>query len=286
MTAVLNQKYSVLMSVYHKEQPERFKESLKSLAKQTLLPDQVVIVKDGPLTSKLEMVLNEFIVATSQLFTTTVLNNINNEGLAKSLQKGLLACTNEIVARADTDDINQKNRMELQVSFLVNHPEITVVGSNIVEQILSKNGPKYERTVPTESLQIEKMSKKRNPMNHMTVVFRKKAVLSVGNYEEVPYFEDYYLWTKLIHSGYKLYNIPEFLVLANFDELSLKRRHGWNYFKHELFFQKKVRKLTYTSQLEYIRNCFVRGVPRIIPFKLFESQFYLRNRNQNESMDS
>lgn len=286
MTTMVNQKYSVLMSVYHKEHPKRFEESLKSLTNQTLLPNQVVIVKDGPLTPKLEIVLRDFITTTKQLFITTVLSNTINEGLAKSLQKGLLSCTNDIVARADSDDINQKNRMALQVSFLVNHPSIAVVGSNIIEQIFSEDGPKYERIVPNESLEIEKLSKKRNPMNHMSVVFRKQAILSVGNYEDVPYFEDYYLWIKLIHSGYKLYNIPEFLVLANFDELSLKRRHGWNYFKHELFFQKKILKLAYTNQLEYLRNCFVRGIPRLIPFKLFESQFYLRNRNQNESVNS
>ena len=52
--------FSVLMAVYKKEQPLFFKEALRSVFEQSLIPNEVVLVKDGPLTEELEQVIADF----------------------------------------------------------------------------------------------------------------------------------------------------------------------------------------------------------------------------------
>ena len=54
------EKYSVLMSLYIKEKPEYLDQAVKSMVEQTLKPDEIVIVKDGKITSELQNVLNKY----------------------------------------------------------------------------------------------------------------------------------------------------------------------------------------------------------------------------------
>ncbi|MBQ8698598.1 MAG: glycosyltransferase, partial [Schwartzia sp.] len=53
------QKYSVLMAVYRKDNPEYFAIALDSMIHQTVPPDEIVIVKDGPITEELQAVIDE-----------------------------------------------------------------------------------------------------------------------------------------------------------------------------------------------------------------------------------
>src|SRR5690625_6622735 len=107
-TEIKNVKYSVLMSVYIKENPAFLYESIKSMLVQTLKPDEIVIVKDGPLTKELEDIINSFENQSSELFS--VINLPTNVGLGLALNEGVKACRNELIARMDTDDISLRNR--------------------------------------------------------------------------------------------------------------------------------------------------------------------------------
>lgn len=108
--------YSVLMSVYYKENPDYFIASLKSIVNQTLKPDQIVIVKDGKLTEKLDQVIEEFVRKEPELFYIVSLDK--NVGLGRALDEGLKYCKNELVARMDSDDISLPDRCGIQVEFL------------------------------------------------------------------------------------------------------------------------------------------------------------------------
>src|SRR5690625_3717442 len=114
---IIDEKYSVLMSIYNKENPSYFKESIDSMLSQTLLPEQIVIVKDGPLTKELDAIVDQYDPSESKLFTIVPLDE--NIGLGRALDVGLKHCRNELVARMDTDDISLPTRCEKQVQAFV-----------------------------------------------------------------------------------------------------------------------------------------------------------------------
>ena len=61
--------YSILISLYEKEHPEYLQESLDSIFGQSVRPDEIVVVKDGPLTYELESVLDSYVGGHPGLFT-------------------------------------------------------------------------------------------------------------------------------------------------------------------------------------------------------------------------
>ena len=129
-----NTKYSVLMSIYHKEKPIFFVESVESMLKQTIKPDEIVIVKDGPLTPELDQTIKKYENQYSGLFTIVPLEK--NLGLGLALNEGLKKCRNELVARMDTDDISLENRCELQLKEFDKNPKDTL--KHIIDKLNSE----------------------------------------------------------------------------------------------------------------------------------------------------
>lgn len=256
-------KFSVLISVYHKEKPKYFEECLDSIFRQSLLPDEIVIVKDGPLTEELDNVLIQFIVREKEIFNIVQLPE--NRGLGTALNVGVLACKNNIIARMDADDICDSRRFEKQIEFLKTHKEIAMVGSYIHEFEGDIENIKTMRKVPIKDSAIKKYAKKRNPFNHMTVMYRKEAVLNSGNYQEFLWNEDYYLWVRMIQKGYEFHNIPEVLVCARADENLFKRRGGLKYIKQDVKLQGFFNKIGFITKNQQIINSFCRSFVRIIP---------------------
>ena len=201
--------FSVLMAVYKKEQPLFFKEALRSVFEQSLIPNEVVLVKDGPLTEELEQVIADFSSKNEQLKIITL---EKNQGLGEALRIGLNACSFDLVARMDSDDICKPYRFEKQIAFLKEHQEITIVGSWIEEFSDCKEKIEAIRELPQEDKQLKIFMKWRNPFNHMTVMFRKKDILAVGGYQPFYLLEDYYLWNRLANANYCFANIGESLL--------------------------------------------------------------------------
>lgn len=207
-----SQAFSVLLSVYAKEKADHLEAALTSiLVEQSLMPNQVVLVKDGDLTPELERVIVHF----QERFThLDVLAIEGGRGLDVALNAGLSHCRYEWVARMDTDDIASPSRFEEQMAYLQKHPELAVLGGAIAE--FSENEQKIEtiKRLPLGHRDLLEYSKFRNPLNHMTVFFQKAAVLSVGGYLPAPYMEDYYLWVRLLAKGYRMANLDSILVKA------------------------------------------------------------------------
>lgn len=216
-------KFSVLMSVYYKENADFFDLALNSnLCDQTLKPDEFVLVCDGELTDSLNKVIEKYENLYPEILKVYRLQE--NVGLGKALNYGLEKCQYELVARADSDDICVPERFEKQIEFIKNNPDIAVVGSWIDEFNTDYNEPVNNKPMPCTHNEIIQMGKSRNPLNHMTVMFKKSAVLNVGSYQDMPYSEDYYLWVRLIANGYKLANIGENLVHARIGNGMVQRR--------------------------------------------------------------
>ncbi|WP_063285614.1 hypothetical protein [Secundilactobacillus collinoides] len=160
------------------------------------------------------------------------------------------------------------------------HPLISAVGCQI-EEYDPKIGKTRNKNVPITSAKIYRYAKKRNPLNHMSVMFRKKDILAVNGYEQVSLFEDYYLWVKLLKRGYKLYNLPMNLIRATTDSGFYSRRGGFGYFKREYRFQLLAYSLSFTSKYEFLRNVLVRTCMRLFPPNALQFIYEKILRNNN-----
>ena len=206
-------RFSVLMSVYEKECPVFFDEALGSiLIHQTRIPDEFVLVCDGPLTPGLEAVIAKYLAMFPSLLKVFRLEE--NRGLGHALNYGLDKCTCDWVARADSDDICVETRFEEQLRFLASYPDTDIVSSYIDEFREDPRSPERVKIMPTDHNGILKMAKSRNPINHMAVIFRKSVIEAAGSYLPLPYVEDYYLWVRAIAQGAKLANVGAVLVHA------------------------------------------------------------------------
>ena len=201
-------KFSVLMSVYKNENPLFFKEAIDSVLNQTYKPSEIVLVEDGKLPKKLESIIQEY---ESKYNFLRVVRFSKNRGLGPALNDGIKECKYDYIARVDTDDICRKNRFEVQMNYLIEHPNVDIVGSNMNEYDETMKNVISKKIVPETHEEISKYLKKRNPMNHPTVIYKKNKVLEVKSYEDYPYFEDYYLWAKMMKNGCIFYNIQDAL---------------------------------------------------------------------------
>ena len=255
--------FSVLMSVYKNEKPDYLREALESVVQQTVMPNEIVIVKDGLLTEELNAVINEYSEKYPALLKIVAFEK--NRGLGLALKDGVLACSYEYIARMDTDDICKLNRFEKQINFLKENPRIAILGTWIKEFSDDKNNPDTSTKLPCEYQKIVQFAKSRNPFRHMTVIFKKQAVLDSGNYRDFLWFEDYDLWIRIIQKGYEVANLPEFLVDVRADSKMFARRGGWKYLKQDMRFQKFLWKDNFISAFEFAKNVFVRSVVRLLP---------------------
>ncbi|TYR72622.1 glycosyltransferase [Rossellomorea vietnamensis] len=259
-------KFSVLMSVYFKENPLYLEDSLESVVKQSVVPTEIVLVKDGELTKELDDIINHYITNYPSLFK--ILEFKQNQGLGIALKEGVKACNYDIIARMDTDDIAVSNRFEKQLNIFKLNKEIDIVGSNITEFDKNPENIISIKRVPISDNEIKKYAKRRNPFNHMTVMFRKKAVIDSGNYMPFPLNEDYYLWIRMILNNSKMYNINESLVYARAGSNMFERRGGKGYFYTDIKLQKEYLDLGFINLYEFITNISMRAPVRILPNKM------------------
>lgn len=253
-------KYSVLMSVYNKENPDYLKASIESMLAQTLKPDQIVIVKDGKLTDELNRVIDKYVSDNPDLFTIVELEN--NVGLGKALDIGLQKCRNELVARMDSDDISLPNRCEIQVKTFMENPELSIVGTMVDEFYDDPNNIVSSRVVPTKHEDIVKFVRRRSPFNHPSVMFKKSEVIRCGGYGDVPRKEDFDLFSRMINAGCRGYNINKSLLLYRTNKDNFKRRKSWINCKSYITTQYKIWKRGHCS----IIDLFVVSVAQLIIF--------------------
>lgn len=259
------QPFSVLLSVYYKETALHLVQSLDSIYLQTLLPTEVILVKDGLLTSELEAVIAKY----ASLYNSLKIVSLStNHGLGKALNEGLKHCSYDLVARMDTDDIAKSDRFEKQVAIFRKNHKLDVVSAWIDEFEDNISDIKSVRKLPENHEEILIYAKRRNPVNHPVVMFRRSAVLAAGGYLHFPLFEDYFLWIRMLMNGAKFYNIQESLLYFRFSPDMFKRRGGWEYALNEFHFQCYMWKIGFISFSVFMKNILVRFVARMMPNSL------------------
>ncbi|GAE95218.1 glycosyltransferase [Gracilibacillus boraciitolerans JCM 21714] len=261
------EKYSVLMSLYKKEKPDFLRQSIESMINQTIMPDEIVIVKDGPLTPKLEQVLKEYQTSHPTLFNIVV--SENNVGLGLALNLGLKLCRNELVARMDTDDISLPERCEKQLSVFKSEPEIAIVGAFVSEFNTSSFSVVSTRKVPTSHPEIYEFAKKRSAFNHPVVMYRKSKVIEVGGYANLRRNQDVDLFGRMLFTGCKAKNIDEALLMFRINDDLAKRRKSWGgNTKSYISTINKFRKIGYSSTWDVLMVAVAQTAMFLAPLRL------------------
>ncbi|WP_088188409.1 glycosyltransferase [Desulfosporosinus sp. FKA] len=260
------EKYSVLMSLYKKEKPEYLRLAIDSMLNQTVAPDEIIIVKDGPLTDELEAVLQEYTTANPALFN--IVPSEKNLGLGMALNLGLQHCKNELVARMDTDDIAKPDRCEKQLRVYEYTPDLSLLGSSVDEFYSAPSQVVSRRVVPTEHKVIYEYAKKRSAFNHPTVMYKKSKVLEVGGYGNLRRNQDVDLFGRMIFSGCFAGNIEESLLWFRSNDDLAKRRKCWENSKSYINTIKKFWKMGYSSFGDYLMIAVAQTGMFLMPVKL------------------
>lgn len=217
--------YSVLMSVYIEEDPAYFAEAIQSMLDQTVVTNDFVIVCDGPLTAELDAVLDTFVARYPGLFQVVRLPE--NLGVGLAAKAGLAVCKNNLIAKMDSDDISVPERCEKQLARFAVNPELALLGG-VIEEFDNRTGNVISvRVTPESNHEIRKYARRRSPVNNVTAMYRKSAVLAVGGYRDLRRAEDYDLYIRMLIQGYYVENLPETLVKVRVDTDSHHRRASW-----------------------------------------------------------
>lgn len=265
--------FSVLMSLYIKEKAEYFDECMQSILNQTVLPSEIVIVYDGPISTKLRETVEKY--KKNNLGLIKTVENEKNKGLGLALAEGIPVCRYELIARMDTDDIARKDRFEKQLQEFLNDPELDICGSHIIEFEGTIDNVLSKRKVPLMHKDIMRYQRQRSAFNHMTVMYKKSKVLNAGNYEHCPLMEDDMLWVRMLNDGAKSKNIDDYLVYARTGYSMIERRGGWDYFKKYKSGRKKILNTGFISMWDYYKTIGIQLVVALLPNSL-RRMFFLR----------
>lgn len=252
-----NIRFSVAICVYGKDNPEWFDEAVNSVINQTIRPDEIVLVVDGPVSGELDDIIKKHEV--SECFK--VIRFAENKGHGDARREAMRACSCEYIALMDADDISLPDRFEQQIRAFENDTSLDIVGGNITEFVGESHNVVAIREVPSDDSEIKKYIKKRCPMNQVTVMFKKSSVEKVGGYIDWYCNEDYYLWVRMYLVGMKFANISDTLVNVRVGLDMYKRRGGWKYFISEARLQKYMLKRHvinfYTFSVNIIKRIIV-----------------------------
>lgn len=251
---------SVAMSVYKNDSPEFFKEALESILNQTKVPDEIILVEDGPIPHQLDKIISEY---ESKYSILNVIREKENKGLGNALRIAVNNAKYDYIARMDSDDISSLDRFEKQLSFLKNHPEVDIVGGDAAKfektpnEIIGYRRPKYT------DAELKKQLQDKTPFCHVTIMAKKKSIIQAGSYVEIFNQEDYYLWARMAKNNCIFANIPDILVYVRLVGVG-GRRGGWKYFKNEMFMQKYLFKSHIIGLPKYCLHMIEKFIVQVI----------------------
>lgn len=288
-------KISVIMSIYKSDVPEYVRIALDSLLNQTRLPDEIVIVADGPVPAELEQVVKSLTPSPSPKGEgnkdgegdlkpetrdlkpiVTYLPQEKNGGLGEAMRIAVEAAKYPYLARMDSDDICLPDRFEKQMKCFEEDPELSIVGGMITEFDGEPDNIIAERILPLDDAGIKKMMRGRCAVNHVTVIFKKEDLLRSGNYQPFWKQEDHYLWARMMEHGCKFRNIPDIVVNVRSGKDQLARRGGWRFYKSvvRVFWYMYKHKLISFGYFLYI--CAVRGIVQLLMPNWLRTWVYMK----------
>lgn len=253
--------FTVLMATYAKDDPALLTKAVESVFQNDYLPDDFILVIDGPLPPPLKETVQQLQI--NHPLRTIPLQE--NGGLAKALNAGLKESNTDWIVRADSDDINLPNRFSSlahTASETVNR--LDLIGSSIIE--VDPDGKKLAvRKTPTKHKDIVSFAATRNPFNHMSVAYKRELALFCGGYPDIHLKEDYGLWASMIKHGARCQNIDSPLVKATTGPDMYRRRGGLKYALAEMELQNHLFQCRLKSRSKALIHGFARATIFILP---------------------
>ena len=271
--------FTVIIPVHNLERPSFLSTAVISILDQSRAPNEVIIVIDGPIGEKLNDTIENL---TKKEVIVIRLEKCFGPGSAR--HAGILRSTNSIIALMDSDDISRSYRFEKQLDILEKE-NIDIVGGWIEEFNIDEGDLNKLRTTPERHEKIVDISKWRMPVNHVTLVFKKEAYLSIGGYKSMRYAEDFDLITRMLNSGLKFYNIQEVLVDVRVGNEMHNRRRGVRFLICELKVFNQMYSSGYINLWKYICNIIIRVLVRLLPSKII-SKLYMKFFREDQSISS
>jgi glycosyltransferase involved in cell wall biosynthesis len=258
--------FSVLMAVYLHADAEHLNFSLYSLINQSLLPREIVLVCDGPITEELAQVIKKYKRDFEENFDVIfkIVYLDFNVGLGLALNKGINSCKYDIIARFDADDICIQDRFYIQYNYFISS-DLDVLGGMMKEFVQNPDDSSLVFTKPLTHMEILNYSKYLNPLCHPTVMFKKESVLRAGSYSDMKLFEDYYLWVRMLKKGYIFGNLDQILVYFRVGDDMIGRRHGLSYFRREFRFYYQSFLYHHLNIIEFVLIVLSKLMLRILP---------------------
>jgi glycosyltransferase involved in cell wall biosynthesis len=267
----VHEPFSLLVAVYDGDQPDHFRRSLRSAVDdQTVPPDQVIIVRDGPVRPEMAECLDQLMASSPVPVTFIPLER--RGGLGPALDHGLAASRYDIVARMDADDVAMPHRFEVQLPLM---EQADIVGAGLLEFMADTDDIVGQRVPPTDPEHIARYARLHDPFNHPTVIYRRQAVLAAGGYGDLPLMEDYALFARMLRAGARVGNVAEPLVYYRVGTTAFKRRGGTGLLRSELRLQREFLRSGFISPAGYARNVLVRGSYRLVPWWLRRAVYRL-----------
>jgi glycosyltransferase involved in cell wall biosynthesis len=258
---ILNEiKFSVSMCVYKNDNPEHFHQAIESIINQTILPNEIVLVVDGPIPPSIDHIIKLY--EKEDFFN--VIRLPENVGHGNARRMGLENCTYEIVALMDADDISLPDRFEKQIRCFKEDNSLSIVGGNIEEFIETPNNIIGIRAVPEKDKEIKEYLKKRCPLNQVTVMFKASEVEAAGGYIDWFNEEDYYLWIRMFQNNAVFKNLNDTLVYVRVGNEMYSRRGGWKYFSSEAKLQKYMLNNKIINVIDFVINVSLRFVVQVL----------------------
>ena len=272
--------FSIAMAVYKNDAPDYLRDALKSVIDQTLKPNEIVIVGDGPISEECKKAIEDMShEAKHEGIDLVFLPQKENNGLGASLRLAVENCRHDYIARMDADDLALPYRFEKQMKCFDEDPDLSIVGGMITEFEGSPDNVIDKRVLPLDDNGIKKFMRSRCGVNHVTVIFKKADLLRAGNYNNEYRQEDYYLWARMIKAGCKFRNIPDIVVNVRSGRDQFARRSGGNYYRDHMEIFKFMRREGIITYPRLVYNGIVRGlVQYVFPNRLrtFTYQHMLR----------
>ena len=258
--------FTVLISVYEKENENYLNDALLSIEHQTVKPNEIIIVEDGPLPEKLTKVISNY--RENSVISVRSLKLKRNHGLGYALKYGVNNASYNLIARMDSDDICVPDRFENQLRAFSKDNQLVLIGGQVDEFSGITNNIVSKRWVPSSMQEIKSFMKYRNPFNHPTVMFKKNEILNSGNYHQIQGFEDYDLWARVVAKGYKCINSDKIMVHMRIDDGLYSRRGGLVYFFRYLKLRSRLKREDIINNKEMINGDFLMLVNILLPVKI------------------
>lgn len=211
-------KVSIIVPCYNHS---RFiEECIGSVLAQDYSAKELIVIDDGSQDSSPEILKGLALEHGFRLILKT------NEGVCRTLNRGIEIATGEFITFIASDDVMPPQRISQQVQSLIDHPEVSVV-AGAVHVIDEESSFLAVKTTRCDGLVSFEQLLKKNMIYAPTAMFRREVFQKHGYYPETHLFEDYYMWLKITKAGGRILNTDKVWAYYRINRSNLERRFRW-----------------------------------------------------------